>query len=388
MIDALFIEDSRAFGGAVTSLLELLRNIDRSRIRPHLIHSSKHPLFATFDDVCWHRHVPGPGVGLPKSVRPLAKRLNLDAAIAARAIRRAAQQLRPAVYVLNNDVIVNRAGLLAARLSGLPVVCHERGILNNEPRLFAFLKGWVDEYIAVSERGAQAMREYGIDDRSLSLVYEGFDLGRFHRPPDDLLHDLRRELQIPDGALVVLLPGIVIEWKGQHVLLEAIPEVARQVPAVVFLFAGSTAYDRDPYLDGLLHRSATLGLSETAQFLGHRSDILDLMYLADVVVHTSTSPEPFGRVIVEGMLCGKPVVATDIGGPKEIIKSGQTGILLPPGDPAALSTTLVELLQSPDLREALGSRAMSHAQANYGIDRHAEAVTQVIERAHQRTARL
>jgi glycosyltransferase involved in cell wall biosynthesis len=197
---------------------------------------------------------------------------------------------------------------------------------------------------------------------------------------------VRRELKISDGALVVLLPGIIIEWKGQHVLLEAIPEVARQVPGVVFLFAGSTAYDRDPYLDGLLHRSQTLGLSETAQFLGHRSDILDLMYLADVVVHTSTSPEPFGRVIVEGMLCGKPVVATQIGGPEEIIKSGRTGILLPPGDPVALSTALIELLQSPDLREAIGRRAMSHAQASYGIDRHAEAVTQVIERAYQRSA--
>jgi glycosyltransferase involved in cell wall biosynthesis len=103
------------------------------------------------------------------------------------------------------------------------------------------------------------------------------------------------------------------------------------------------------------------------------------MQSADVVVHASTSPEPFGRVIIEGMAMARPVVATAIGAPPEIIRDGVTGILVPPGDAAALAAVLDRLLADPDMRRRLGENALSVVRQRYAIQRHAMLIESVFE---------
>ena len=90
-----------------------------------------------------------------------------------------------------------------------------------------------------------------------------------------------------------------------------------------------------------------LNLTKQVIFTGEREDILQIMTASDVIVHSSSNPEPFGRVIVEGMLSKKPVIATAVGGVPEIIRNGVAGILIPPGNKGAMRNAMLELAENP-----------------------------------------
>lgn len=108
-------------------------------------------------------------------------------------------------------------------------------------------------------------------------------------------------------------------------------------------------------------------LGGRVQLVGFREDVPLWMRSAHVVVHSSTVPEPFGRVIVEAMFAGKPVVATAAGGPLEIVRDGETGILVPPGDPAALAEGIRGLLEAPTLAQAMGRAGRHRAQEKFSL---------------------
>jgi glycosyltransferase involved in cell wall biosynthesis len=112
---------------------------------------------------------------------------------------------------------------------------------------------------------------------------------------------------------------------------------------------------------------------------GFRRDIADVMNSLDVVVHTSVRPEPFGRVILEGMLLGKAVVATAAGGVPELIHDGETGFLVPPGDVASLAERLIPLLQDAALRLGVGRRAQAWARERFSLQRHVAAISAIYE---------
>ena len=95
------------------------------------------------------------------------------------------------------------------------------------------------------------------------------------------------------------------------------------------------------------------------------------------MIHASTSPEPFGQVIVEGMMAGKPVVATDAGGPREIVVAGETGLLVPAGDAAAMAAAIVFLLRSPDTAQEMGRRGYARACTLFSIEKTVEKVEAV-----------
>jgi glycosyltransferase involved in cell wall biosynthesis len=96
-------------------------------------------------------------------------------------------------------------------------------------------------------------------------------------------------------------------------------------------------------------------------------------------VHTSVRAEPFGRVILEGMLLGKPVVATAAGGVPELIEDGSTGFLTPPGDAARLAERLIPLLSDAALRQQIGARAQNWARRRFALPRHVEQMSALYE---------
>ncbi|MFM9158005.1 MAG: glycosyltransferase, partial [Dolichospermum sp.] len=99
------------------------------------------------------------------------------------------------------------------------------------------------------------------------------------------------------------------------------------------------------YVQNLHHQVTTLGLENRVKFLGFRSDIPQLMTMCDLITHSSTAPEPFGRVIIEAMLCGKPVVAAEAGGVIELVENGINGFLVTPGKPEELAGVINNCLQ-------------------------------------------
>ncbi len=121
------------------------------------------------------------------------------------------------------------------------------------------------------------------------------------------------------------------------------------------------------YVQQLHHQVHSLKLEHRVKFLGFRSDIPQLMAACDLVAHTSTAPEPFGRVIVEAMLCGRPVVAAAAGGAKEIVEHGKTGWLVPPGNAAKLADIITTACDHPSQTEAIAEQGRKRAQQQFDL---------------------
>jgi glycosyltransferase involved in cell wall biosynthesis len=220
----------------------------------------------------------------------------------------------------------------------------------------------VARVIAVSAASAESMRVSGVRAYKLHVVYNGIDPGRFDAVNHDAVRGLRQELGLVGVPLVGVF-GRISPWKGQHVLVEAL----RNLPRVHALLVGDALFGEDAYRDELEVLVKEADLSHRVHFLGFRDDVAALMEMTDIVVHTSVAPEPFGRVIVEGMLAGKPVVATAAGGAAEIVRHGSTGLLVKPGDAEALTGALRRLLADPNLAASFGAAGRQVAMEEFSL---------------------
>jgi glycosyltransferase involved in cell wall biosynthesis len=216
--------------------------------------------------------------------------------------------------------------------------------------------------LANSHASAQALIARGGRVDKIRVVHDGIDAAPFDAVTDAQVAEARQEFGVT-GKSVVGLFGRLAEWKGQRVALEAM----RRLPGIHLLVVGDALFGETAYADGLRRDAAVLGLSDRVHFTGFRRDIPRLMRMVDIVVHTSTAPEPFGLVIVEGMLARRPVVATRGGGVEEIIASGINGVVVAPGDAGELASVLERLVGDPDMRMRLGDAGRQNAVTRFGL---------------------
>jgi len=222
-----------------------------------------------------------------------------------------------------------------------------------------------ERVIAISNFVAEHVaRVYGVGPDRLRTIPRGVDLSVFNpgKVRGDRVVALANHWRVPDGAVVVLLPGRLTRWKGGLDFIEAIARLERRDLCCVF--AGSEqhkGFRRE--IETTIERRGVGGLFRIVEDC---RDMPAAYALADVVVSASTEPEGFGRVVVEAQAMGRPVIATAHGGARETIVAGATGWLVAPGDPAALSAAIGEALTlSGDERDALGRRAMAHIAAHF-----------------------
>jgi glycosyltransferase involved in cell wall biosynthesis len=221
-------------------------------------------------------------------------------------------------------------------------------------------------------------RGCGLDPPDARVVYDAVDETwlRPQRSPAEV----RRELGIAPDAPCLGIAGNIQEWKGQHVVIEALGQL-NDPPGVHCVITGGVHRAGEAYAAELRARAAALGLSERVHLTGYRADIPDVMNAWDVVVHASVRPEPFGRVILEGMLLGKPVIATAGGGVGELIDDGRTGFLVPPGDAPALADRLRRVFAAPGAAQAIGARARTWAQQHFSLARQVAEMSEIYEDA-------
>ncbi|NJP30808.1 glycosyltransferase family 4 protein [Micromonospora thermarum] len=161
------------------------------------------------------------------------------------------------------------------------------------------------------------------------------------------------------GALRILSLSRLTHWKGVHVLLQALAVLRDRGLGgrVSVTVAGDDLFeDAGRYVAEL--RTLAAGLGNDVTFVGHVDDVDHLLASHDVLVSGSLNAEPFGQVVVQGMSAGLVVIATEMGGPQEVIDSGTTGILVPPGDPDALARAIESVLLDPSLSETIGNAAV------------------------------
>jgi glycosyltransferase involved in cell wall biosynthesis len=173
--------------------------------------------------------------------------------------------------------------------------------------------------------------------------------------------------------------GRLDRWKGQHVFLEAFAKAFPNGPEEAVVI-GASLFEANGYELDLKRQVAASAIEGRVEFRGFRNDVEDELLRLDVLVHASIIPEPFGQVVVEGLAVGLPTLATDAGGPAEVITDGVDGLLYPPGDAEALAQALRRLAADPALRRRLGAAARLRAR-DYTADRIAPQVMAVYRNA-------
>ena len=250
-----------------------------------------------------------------------------------------------------------------------PVIWHLRDILTAKHfsqinRLVAvFLANrFASRVIVNSQATAKAFVAAGGKAELCRVVYNGFKSDRFDLVTSDETARIRTQLGIGDAPLVGLFSRLSY-WKGQHVLLEAV----KDLPNVHVILVGEALFGEHEYVSRL-KELAEPELAGRVHWLGFRDDVPALMKTCDVVVHTSTEPEPFGRVIIEGQLAQKPVIASAAGGALELIEDGVNGYLFPPEDSSALSKAIAMLISDPYLAQNLARQGYQNAKQNFALE--------------------
>jgi glycosyltransferase involved in cell wall biosynthesis len=179
--------------------------------------------------------------------------------------------------------------------------------------------------------------------------------------------------------------GQLTPWKGQDDAIRALARLREAHPDAQLVIAGSakfvsreTRFDNPGYVRGLHALCEELGVADAVHFVGEREDIPDLLRALDVLLVPSWT-EPFGRVVIEGMAMGIPVIATTDGGPAEIIEHGETGVLAPPREPQAWAEEAGRLLTAPERSAEIAARGRERA-AGYAVERHVERLLAVYRR--------
>ena len=259
-------------------------------------------------------------------------------------------------------------GALAGAAARRPVVWCLHDILTaehfsplNRALVVALANRLSAQVIANSQATADAFRAGG-GRAPVRVVHNGLDPAPFRAVTPAEVASLRAALGLGDAPVVSVFSRLS-PWKGQHVLLEALP----QLPGVHALFVGEALFGEAAYAHELRAQAAALGLESRVHFLGFRRDVPALMALSDVVLHTSTSPEPFGRVIAEGMLAGRPVIAARAGGAKEVLGEGASGVFVEPGNVQALAEATRHLLAHPEEARALAEAGRARATAHFSL---------------------
>ena len=250
----------------------------------------------------------------------------------------------------------------AARRAGVPFVTTFHGAYGARS---AAKRAWNrimvrgDLVTAVSDFIAAHMREvYGCPPERIRIVHEGIDAAAFDPTCVPLREKaaLRAAWAIPEDMRVVLLPGRLTRLKGHAVLIEAMRLLSDLKLVVVFV-----GWDRGR--DGYRRELEAQARDLPVRFAGHTDDMPTAYAASDVVVSASVQPESFGRVLAEAGAMGHPVVASDHGGAREIVRHGDTGWLVPPDDPAALADGIRNALAAAG--PALAERARAHMLARF-----------------------
>ena len=275
-----------------------------------------------------------------------------DAARYVMTLRGRIRELQPDL-VHTNSLKAAVYGSIAGRLAGVPVVCHVRDRIASDylPRPAVFGVRRVLRYLPSGL----------IANSTATLDTVGLPRRLARRPTNAVVHDVvhpaaTRSSPRRSGPFRVGMIGRLAPWKGQHIFLDAFAAAfaGSDTRAVI---VGSAMFGEDDYAEDLGRRAAALGIAERVEFSGFVEDVYGAMSSMDALVHASVTAEPFGQVVVEAMAAGVPVVATAAGGPLEVIEAGVNGLLVPPGDVAALADALRTLHGDPALRSRLAMAA-------------------------------
>ncbi|MFU8858341.1 MAG: glycosyltransferase [Deferrisomatales bacterium] len=278
-------------------------------------------------------------------------------------LARVLRRLRPDVVHTRNWSGMD--GVLAARLAGLRGVVHgEHGWGMDDPegrdprrlRVRRFLSRWVREYTCVSRAMVGWLRDEVRVRKPVTQIYNGVDTG-VYRPAEDRAA-LRARLGLPQGGFVAGVVGRLDPIKDHRTLFQAFEGVRARLPGAHLLVVGDGP-ERSPL-------EAAAGSCPAVRFLGNRLDAPDVLRCLDLFVLPSRN-EGISNTILEAMATALPVAATAVGGNPELVADGETGTLVPPGDPEALGRVLLAYAEDPAARESHGRAGRERVLREFSV---------------------
>ncbi len=370
----LFYNHTGRVSGAEHVLLMILQGLDRSRFDPVLLCPSEGALAELASRKVKTIEIDSLSARFTSRPDRLWNYLKSFVRVC-RAARRAAIDEDPDIIHANSI----RAGLVMSVATfgrRVPIVWHThdilpRHVLSTAIRLFA-LCSRRNSILAVSRAVADRFR--GLLLRPFKrrvphiVVYNGIDLQHFY-PDAEMRQAIRHELEIEDDQLVVGTIGQLTPRKGQLELINAFANIAGECPKALLLVIGEAIFNRDQdYAANLRQSVDSLALTNRVRFLGQRRDIPRLVRGLDCLV-VNSKVEPFGLTVAEGMASETAVVANAVDGIPEVIRDGESGLLVSPDDQRQLIETLRRLLNDSDLRRKLGRQGRLDAGARFSHQR-------------------
>lgn len=295
------------------------------------------------------------------------------------------------IDLIHSSTAMSPDGALAACQLGMPHVWHVREMIG--PGQLHRLAGdscgaaarrmqRTGFVIANSDSSYQALFGTRSSQAGVAVIHNGFD---FSRVPDSL------PAPLSGGRMVFgMIANLSSTWKRHELFLRAAAIVAKAHPGARFNLYGEIPAEKSSpearaYHQGLQRIVAELGMGRQLDFCGYQPDVAGIMAAVDVVVHPCES-ESFGRVFVEASAAGRALIAADGGAAPEIIHDGETGVLVPPGDVAALADAMLALLAQPERARAMATKAQQHVSQQYDLAMSSERVEAIYEEARRQAA--
>jgi glycosyltransferase involved in cell wall biosynthesis len=258
-------------------------------------------------------------------------------------------------------------GWILARLSGIPIwITSRRDLGFKRKKIYDTLFRFTAEDCKRCVANCQAVREQVIQRRNLptqrvEVIYNGLEFSVYQKPSEHA--PLRENLGVENGSpLIGMVANFNFKIKGHQYFLEAAKKVLEKMPNTEFLLVGD-----GPLRPQYEQMASELGVLRKVHFLGRRSDVPMIITNLDVSVLPSTS-EGLSNVILESMAAGKPVIATNVGGNREIVQDGVTGYLVTPADSRALADRMLTLLQNPDRAKTFGLEGRKVVEEKFTVE--------------------
>lgn len=358
----LFVITSMPVGGAETLLVNLIDRLDRRRILPEVV-CLKEP--GPLGEAIRARHAVHSDLTAGKwDIRVLPRLMGL--------IRR--RQIDAVITVGAGDKMF--WGRLAARLSGVPVICsalHSTGWPDGVSRLNRALTPITDAFIAVADHHAAHLKQsLRLEDGRVRMIRNGIDCQRF-APSSAAKKRLLGELSLPSQTQLVGIVAALRPEKNHAMFLDVAASLLHRNERVHFLIVGD-----GPQRASIERRIGGSALEGRVHLLGTRHDTPDVVAALDLFLlcsHNEASPVS----ILESLACGVPVVSTDVGSVSEMVRPGETGFLVAPGDASAMATSVETLLGNTQLRASLGLAGRQAVTARGSLGAMVEGYTELIE---------
>jgi L-malate glycosyltransferase len=262
--------------------------------------------------------------------------------------------------------------LLPAIFGHVPVkIVTERGNMRKHPtrgylmylHMEDYLTRFADWIIPNSISGKDYLVTRRINPDRIKVIYNGINSQRL--APDPIkVASVRTSLKLPDNGVVIGISASLIPLKDHATFLKAAQLILRVMPQARFAILGD-----GPLRSNLEDMARELGIAPYVSFMGNQLEVSHYLSVFDIVCLCSEQPEGCSNAILEAMVLGKPVVATDAGGNRELVKDGETGILIPIQDKQALADAVIALIKKPELARRMGNAGKEMALTRFSLGR-------------------